>query len=161
MNARLHTLTACLVAAIYGLVGVTGESLHYLVTTPDPGGHAAKSGKAAGYFHFHDPDHHLHFHGHHGHFHVHDACDDADPETKSSAEDRRGVSQSPPVLSHQPHACPLLSVVSTLKLGHASCLPTTLEFDGRESLRRGHDACLAFDRSLHSLARGPPHSLSS
>ncbi len=107
---RLHSLTAVLLAVLYGAVGFTGDSIHYLVS--DVSSLWATQPGAGGYFHIHAPDFHGHYHRHihhgaHSHHHVMHRTDDATD---------LGVELTCPSWTHEPHACPALALVSTLKM---------------------------------------------
>jgi hypothetical protein len=154
MSARLHSLTAISLAALYGLVGLTGESLHYLANDYLANGFTssasstASSSEAGVYYHTHGPDHHGHFHHHHG-----------EVETASSAavpgDDRSGNTKTGQQF-HGEHACPLLTVVSTLKLGSGGCVVATVDRSAQTAYLSESPVCLAFEAARSSLARGPP-----
>ena len=68
---RLHTLTTIYLAALYGVVGLTGESLHILATDWKAIWSTTSSTETEGYYHAHFPDNHVHFHRHANHGHSH------------------------------------------------------------------------------------------
>jgi hypothetical protein len=151
-------LTSVVLAVAYGVVGLTGESLHYLITDPsalwtDPGAVAA-----TGYFHTHAPDHHRHFHrhSHPAHHHHHHVGHARASEVSQPGFDRYADAIAPSDTSHYEHACPVLVLLSTLKLGHADSTATPI------TLERSF-AALGAAQSLPSLhserafqARAPP-----
>ena len=61
---RMHRLTAIYLVVLYGVVGITGESLHYLVVNPTAIWSSPPSGEVVVYYHTHGPDYHGHFHRH-------------------------------------------------------------------------------------------------
>jgi hypothetical protein len=150
---RLHKLTAVLFAVLYGVVGFTGESLHYLLTDPTLLWSSAQSTESAVFYHTHGPDYHGHFHrhSHHGpHSHAVGTADhDAGQQTGAFAFKSDAS-------SHEAHACPLLVLVSTLKLGQAGSCATTILLDSLVSPRCECYVVRQIDVSFDSFARGPP-----
>ena len=147
---RLKKRTAATFAVLYGLVGVTGEGLHYLLTDPLLFRATEHSHASGGYYHTHGPDYHGHFHrhthdGHHSHF----ASDDAGRPTNGTEITDDGS-------SHEPHGCPVLVLLSTLKLGHAGACATDIILDTLISATSHCGAVHAIDVSLSSYPRGPP-----
>jgi hypothetical protein len=141
----LHRLSAICLAALYGVVGLTGESLHYLVSDPTVLWSSWGAGDTVVFYHRHGP-------GDHGHFHRH---------TSTTSERPTGTPNTTAAISsqqsiHQSHECPILTVVSTLKLGHASSCATPIILDAfvRPSCEGGVFA--AFEVRLSLSARGPP-----
>jgi len=155
MSVRLKNLTALTLVVLYGLVGMTGVSLHYLA---DESNLAAFDGPAlasGGYFHSHQPDNHLHFHHHHH------GARQVEPTTPQSSVE---VGQAATSLGrnyqfHNPHACPLLTLVSQLRLGQGGWVAIRIESDvlhassGEANLRH------AFGLASLVHARGPPETL--
>ncbi|MCO6046084.1 hypothetical protein NG895_19460 [Aeoliella sp. ICT_H6.2] len=141
---------ALLLAAVYAIVGSTGESLHYMFS-----GAAAPTASTAGepqqrqgYFHCHGPD----FHWHHHSWLV--KQEEADP---SAAQSTRVLAKlRPPHHPHEPHACPVLAAVATLKLasGRTELLPA--DIPARQFL--AHSGAQQPARHFLSphLPRGPP-----
>jgi hypothetical protein len=154
-TTRLHRLTTIYLAALYGVVGLTGESLHYLASDPlSLWSSSPPEADTVVYYHIHAPDFHGHFHRHtrnehHTHVHV-DATHDA-----PHAHD--GIAIAPQQLNHEPHACPLLTLVSTIKLGHFGVCATHVVLDPlvTKTFERSDSFALQVVRS--SYARGPPH----
>ena len=111
---RLQRLTTFYLAALYGVVGLTGGSLHYLVTDWASFWSSSDSVETVVYFHVHAPDHQGHFHRHTVHVHHHG---DAKVASNRDASQSKGpTAKSPDSTTHQQHACPLLRIVSTLKV---------------------------------------------
>jgi hypothetical protein len=150
--SRLHRLTTVCLALLYGLVGVSGESLHYLVTDPAAIWSVAPPERTVVYYHTHGPDHHGHFHRH---VHHGDHSHTSVPAARGEQEEERHLAFTTEHITHEPHACPLLTLVSTLKLGNVG-EPTILIIDTFETpnieFNRFAESSLAFSWS----ARGPP-----
>jgi hypothetical protein len=150
---RPQSLIAVLLAVLYGLVGLTGESLHYLVTDPAALWASSSSAEPAGYFHTHAPDNHGHFHrhAHHGqHAHV------AIVDVRHAGQAEQSAAVSPKRTSHKPHACPILTLVSTLKLGHADGSAIAIHFDNLITPTWQSAAFQTFRLAVYSHARAPP-----
>ena len=150
---RLHRPTAILLAVLYGVVGLAGESLHYLLTDPALVWSSMPSGESGGYYHTHAPDYHGHFHRHEHHAHHEHHSHVAVRNTRQPTDEPALTSD---LSTHEPHACPLLAVVSTLKLGHAGCCTAATIDDSliTPTFERGTARALAM--ALHPSARGPP-----
>jgi hypothetical protein len=149
---RLHKLTAVFFAVLYGVVGFTGETLHYLATDPALLWSGSQSGV---YYHTHGPDYHGHFHrhthdGHHHHSHV------ASVAERRAAQSPDEISLTSAESSHQPHACPLLTLVSTLKLSQAGCVPAAIILDALVAPSHEYEAVRAHKLALEAYPRGPP-----
>lgn len=172
---RLTNFTTYLLIAVYAVVGVTGDSLHYLL--PDAGmvfvgtdeseeqhGEPAQTSFA----HYHAPDFHWHAHSH-GHSHSrakHDAA--ARPSTETTAELAQAKSPSRKSkdtqqdsiqaidLIHQDHACPWLSLVAEIELGlerAAACFQLSEPQTDLSVVASARDEFAYFSRAL---PRGPP-----
>lgn len=153
---RLKRLTTVYLAILYGVIGLTGGSLHYLATDWSGFWSGSDAAETVVYYHVHAPDNHGHFHRHtvdaHHHHHSH---------TKLAADRKAVPSKEPAAKStdgqaHQAHACPLLSLVSTLKLLHVGDCSSPILPDA--IVTRSHQAGLAFVPQLvfNLPARGPP-----
>ena len=160
---RLRSLTAIYLAVLYGVVGLTGESLHYLVADVNRLWSNSENDETDGYYHVHGPDYHGHFHRHARHSHH---ARDTIAAAHKNGRSNTGPSVSVQGPTHQPHACPILSLVTTLKLLQAfGCTPSiTLD----SIITRSNEPRLMLVRGvvLNSYARGPPerslaYSLSS
>jgi hypothetical protein len=160
MSARLHSVIACLLALLYGLVGATGEARHYLVAELElPGAEHSQDGSDEGYWHTHEPDHH--WHHHHGHSHKVPAHQGT-VNSKSCAKcDWGGIALRAPLGAHTPHACPLLTVLSTLKLSHATKAVLPDGPSGCSEFLPRCEHCSPVLLVRHALARGPPAALSA
>jgi hypothetical protein len=148
---RLHKLTAVTFAVLYGVVGVTGEGLHYLLTDPALLWSGSQSAESVVYYHTHGPDYHGHFHRHtHDGHHRHVAHDDdgGRPTDEIAITDER--------LSHEPHACPALVLVSTLKLAHGGCCLAEIILDSFVSATFHSSALRACEVARSFYPRGPP-----
>ena len=156
MSMRLSSVTAILLAIVYGLVGLAGVSLHYLADSltgdlliPVPlGSHSLGSGS---YMHSHSPDHHIHFHRSH---HDHGKSQGAERD-QSTADEEKGMFNAPHE-SHSEHACPLLTILSTLEIGLGSGFSTTVDFEALHAVLPQSAICHAFELATCHLARGPP-----
>lgn len=153
MSVRLKKLTVVYLAVIYGLVGFTGESLHYLVEDISLIASSDPADVSGGYFHSHQPDYHVHFH----HYHHHG-------ENQTTAASSRDNSRTEPVGGslntgeqfHHLHACPLLTIVSQLKLGQGGCVLAIVDFDESHVAVGERNTCRLLEAVFSSLARGPP-----
>jgi hypothetical protein len=153
---RLQRLTAIYLVVLYGVVGLTGGSLHYLVADLTDAWSTSDSVEVVTYYHVHAPDYHGHFHRHSNHVH-HASAEIA--RNKPAHRSQRSAAATPERPIHQPHACPLLSLVSALKLVYASgCTPPIfLDLVGTQPLHA--DSLVATEVVADSLARGPPCAL--
>ncbi|MCA9261556.1 MAG: hypothetical protein KDA61_20205 [Planctomycetales bacterium] len=149
----IHRGLALGLAALYAVVGATGESLYYFVESPDSAAAATQDDSAShGYYHAHGAEGHWHYHGHaKGPPQRATARNDAKPAEGPLA---RGVGAE-----HPPHSCALLSLVAQMKLGLAGGYYHSLEHDSLvESVQDLFTAAFAAVRRAH-LARGPPRML--
>jgi hypothetical protein len=150
---RLHKLATVYLVVLYGVVGLSGEQLHYLAT----GGLASRTDSPAGetvvYFHVHGPDYHGHFHRHKVHRHrpVSTAAPDRNVRSKSPC-----VTNSAEGIPHHPHACPLLSLVGKLKLGHSSAIVFAITADVLITAAWERETHHAIQAVAPGPARGPP-----
>jgi hypothetical protein len=152
-SPRLQSLTKIYLAVVYGVVGLTGESLHYLAASPMALWTSPQPGEVVVYYHTHGPDYHGHFHRHvHTAGHSH-----AVPSTShKSRTEEHSAKIGTEHIAHEPHACPLLSLVSTLKLGNADCGATFVIFGAIVTPTFERDCATEIDVSFSSSARGPP-----
>lgn len=155
MRSLLQRLTVCWLAAVYGLVGLTGESLHYLVE--DLGTRGSLSPAAsAGYFHCHGPDYHGHLHRNS------QATDSAQCGASAHNAEEAGRPDGkfrPQHNGHEPHACPLLAVVATLKLGHSATAAVFIASEKSSEFYCAPFSQWQFHATLCNYARGPPAAL--
>lgn len=158
---RLKRLTTVYLATLYGVVGLTGGSLHYLASNWIDSWSSSDAVETVVYYHVHAPDNHGHFHRHtvdaHHHHHSHkelvaerNAVQSKEPTAKSSDDQ-----------THKPHACPLLSLVAKLKLLDAGdgSSPIVLDSIGTFTCEAG--LLHVPDVVLNSPARGPPCAFSA
>ena len=149
MRVRLRRLTTTLLVVLYGAVGLAGEALHYLVDDVSLAVREIDLSSPGGYFHSHQPDNHLHFHHHH-----HGEAS-VTQESQSSDQNKPGSLRQNEQLHHL-HACPLLTVVSQLKLGHSTCTPVKVDVNDAVAFRYDHLVNLPFEPAIYIHARGPP-----
>jgi hypothetical protein len=154
----LHRLVAICLGALYGAVGFTGGSIHYLATDAWGIWSHLRQADSGGYYHVHAPDFHGHYHRHvHHGSHSHDGHPHTAVAIRNDAcRSTQGGIHKPSADSHESHSCPLLSLVSTLKLSHAhGCIATII----LESIvAPSGEACFipTFERALAQCPRGPP-----
>jgi hypothetical protein len=141
--SRLHTLTRLFLAVLYGVVGFTGESLHYLLTDPALFSSSAQPASSS-YYHTHGPDYHGHFHRH-----AHD-------ESRHGSQSADRTSLTADESTHHPHACPLLTLVSTLKLSHADYRAVSIVLERQIAPCFECVVVGASEIALNSYPRGPP-----
>jgi hypothetical protein len=154
MSRHLHILATYLLTALYGMVGVWGGSLHYLLTEPGASQPGSRHLAATIYYHHHDNA---------GHWHIHhdQAQPSSSPGTRSTVhsgarDEPYRVSPTPNRPLHHPHSCALLTTVSKLKLGHGS-YPVRLARPCRSGVVYGELAVTVdFQIDGLPLARGPP-----
>jgi hypothetical protein len=150
---RLHKLTALCFAVLYGLVGVTGESLHYLLTDPALLWPASQAAHSTAYYHTHGPDYHGHFHRHtHDAHHAHHAF--VDERRAAGSHDELSLSDGES--THEPHACPSLALVSTLKIGHSTLCAASVLLDSLVTQAYDRHDVWTFNVAIDFQARGPP-----
>src|SRR3954447_6575609 len=114
---RLHRLTTICLAVLYGVVGITGSSLYFLTTDVTGDSSRSPADETVVYFHTHGPGQEGHFHRHTVHRHL------SGTTTDSHQKARQGKYETSITLmgtAHHPHSCAILTLVSTLKLGHAA-----------------------------------------
>lgn len=153
MPPRLLHTTALGLAVFYSVVGLTGESLHYLVqslNSPVSNPPAADSeGELVVYFHSHGPDHHGHFHRHYAPRQAKGASQ-AETDAESSEHLRHGRR------FHSEHACPLLTLTSVIKLSAGGGAVFAFDLDDIAAFEWPvDDLCSSVVHSGNS-ARGPP-----
>lgn len=157
LRPSIHRATAAVLTLLYLMVGLTGESAHYglerlsAASTSDE--EAAEHGHSHGYYHCHGPDYHWHYHSHRS---------DEPPAAESERvrDKPAGINRVSGTISvraeHHSHACPLLSMVSALKLGFAPSLAPMPWDRPCQTLRpTSVERHIAWVAHWH-LARGPP-----
>jgi hypothetical protein len=151
---RLQRLTTYYLAALYGVVGLTGGSLHYLATDWSGFWSRPDAVETVVYFHVHAPDHHGHFHRHtineHHHAHATIAADRGEVQSKGP------TAESSDSQAHKPHDCALLSLVSTLKLLDAGDCSSPIVLDSIVTVAYQPGLLFVPDVVFDSPARGPP-----
>jgi hypothetical protein len=155
MSARwLHNLTAIFLATLYGVIALSGESLHYLATEGWNLWSSERQVESTVYFHVHGPDFHGHFHRHTHHgSHSHTATEDV---AKSNESTSRNVAFASLNWIHEPHACPILSLVFNLKLSHGGCCTTLIILDRVVAPTWEVKSIAAFETAPNFSPRGPP-----
>jgi hypothetical protein len=150
---RLHSLTAILLATLYGVVGLTGTSLHYLATDVMGVWTEARQVTAVGYYHVHGSSHHRHFH-HHEHrlASIHVAAISKSPKNDHAQEGKLRAAHALPHL----HECPLLTLVCKLKLSHAVCYTSPIVSDSIVAIAWDANYLPAIEKSAIFCPRGPP-----
>src|SRR4029079_3399477 len=113
--ARLHRLTTICLAALYGVVGLTGSSLYYLSTDVKGDSSNSPSDETVVYFHTTGPGQEGHFHRHTFHRQLSGATREVHHKGRQGKYDATIALEG---ITHQPHSCAILTLVSTLKLGH-------------------------------------------
>ena len=148
-GTRLHRLTTIYLAALYGVIGLTGGSLHYLSSNVTGFWSKSSSVESVVFYHVHGPD----FQGHFHRFVMprHDSLATAEARQKV-----RHAKYDTALALHQPHACPILTLVSTLKLGQGGCFATPILLDSLVTRTWQSDVICAFDVARYSYVRGPP-----
>jgi hypothetical protein len=150
---RLHRLTTICLAALYGVVGLTGASLYYLTTDATGDSSNSPTDETVVYFHTHGPGQEGHFHRHVVHRHL------AGARTDIQHKAHQGQYEGVIALvgnTHQPHSCAILTLVSTLKLGHAAFCANLIILDSFVTPTWESETISAIDVVRFSYARGPP-----
>jgi hypothetical protein len=156
---RLRNLATVYLAVLYGVVGLTGESIHYLVTDGWSFWTAPADPYASGYYHVHAPDYHGHFHrhaDHQGHSHRGGHSHSHTVTSPSNGKTILGVEVTSSDSNHEPHSCPALGLVSTLKLSQAGGCLASLILDSVISAPCEVRCIPAFELALRPCPRGPP-----
>src|SRR3954453_8627585 len=96
----LHRLTTICLAALYGVVGLTGASLYYL--TADATGELSNSpsDETVVYYHTHGPGQEGHFHRHPSHRHLSGTTTDVHHNNPGHRKNEAGITLEGP--THQP-----------------------------------------------------------
>src|SRR4051794_28255052 len=148
---RLHRLTTICLAALYGVVGITGSSLYYLTTDATGDSSRSPSDETVVYFHTHGPGQEGHFHRHTVHRHL-----SAKTDIHKPRQGKYAVSITLEGTTHQPHSCAILTLVSTLKLGHAAFCANLIILDSLVTPTWESGTLSAVNVVRCSYARGPP-----
>jgi hypothetical protein len=142
-------------AVLYGVVGFTGESLHYLSSELIERPSDSQSDEVVVYYHVHAPDFHGHFHKHRVHRHTGIAAAGTDAKSKT----RTSITVEGP--KHQQHACPALTLISTLKLLLVGGCTPPIILDSLVTPSTDASIALALKPLLEFQARGPPQGSSA
>jgi hypothetical protein len=149
---RLHRLTTICLAALYGVVGLTGASFYYLTTDATGDSSNSPTDETVVYFHTHGPGQEGHFHRHIVHRHLSGATTDVHKARQGKFEPTIASEGT----THQPHSCAILTLVSTLKLGYAAFCTNSIILDSLVTPTWESGTISAFDVVRYSYARGPP-----
>src|SRR3954447_10224744 len=98
----LHRLTTICLAALYGVVGLTGSSLYYLTSEVTGDLSNSPSDETVVYYHTHGPGQEGHFHRHTSHRHLAGATTDIRHKARQGKYDATIASEG---TTHQPHSC--------------------------------------------------------
>jgi hypothetical protein len=154
MRFSTRNLTALGLTMIYVIVGFLGESLHYVASGEHGFSREPAGAKSSVYGHCHAPDFHFHFHRH-----VHEgelAHPDGHGPTGRLADHPHERSIRALARPHEPHACPLLALIGTLKSGFVRLAAGIVELPDFVQDVAHHPTCRALVRASASSARGPP-----
>lgn len=150
-KSPIHVAIALLLTAVYAIVGGTGTSLHYLLgeMTSADRSTAHKSKHRHGYMHCHGPDYHWHYHSW-------EEVDEEQAEVDQTEPQDGSASCHAQRYPHQPHACPALAVVATLKLGAGRVEVLPAANQARCFLTRFGELLKLRQVQPPHLPRGPP-----
>lgn len=171
---KLQTATAIALTAMYLVVGLGGESLHYLVdsaashllssqvtdaeATDTEATEAEVLAEAAhhhGYHHFHGPDFHVHYHGPAKTKRAGKQAYSTSQVAKQKNRDS-GAAYHEPGEQHQPHACPLLAVCSALELSQVGLAGWFLEVPTCTQIESETQTFALCEFARLHQPRGPP-----
>jgi hypothetical protein len=154
MYSSMHRRVSYALIALVGVAGMGGNSLHYLLQSWSESSGDGANGESVVVGHWHAPDFHWHTHVHH----VHDEASEGNRGPRRDDSETNGKQARHIAFVHLPHACPLLSLVSQLKLGQplarfgaAVDLPHCGFYDDGNH-------CIATNDAISFFARGPPLS---
>jgi hypothetical protein len=156
LSTWLHRLITIYLAALYSVAGFTGGSLHYLAQNLTGPSACSDGDRVVVYYHVHGPDYQGHFHTHIIHWHASNATANLQGTT---LRERHDVAIGSEAITHHSHACPLLSLVSTLKLGHGACYSNSILFDPLVTPVWESETGGALVAASFSYARGPPRGV--
>ena len=158
MNFPAKRPVAAVLLLLYALFGAGGESLHYVLNTgPEAPPLSRIFSGLKGYFHIHRPDFQVHFHLHRSPFQV--AADEraqAAQEALRTAEQSGRPALKHRVATHTDHPCPLLSVVSLMKVGAGGLYCNAAPDTPWRGKLFAVDTFFSSGKCVSHLARGPP-----
>src|SRR3954453_13214773 len=151
----LHRLTTICLAALYGVAGLTGSSLYYLAMDLTGAGDSANSpgDETVVYYHTHGPGQEGHFHRHIAHRHLSATTTDVHHKAQRGKPEAAITFEG---ITHQPHSCAILTLVSTLKLGHAAFCDNSIRLDSFVTPIWESGINSASNIVRYSYPRGPP-----
>jgi hypothetical protein len=151
----LQRLTTICLAALYGVVGLTGSSLYYLAMDVTGAGDSSNSpsDETVVYYHTHGPGQEGHFHRHTSHRHLSGTTTDVHHNPRPGKNEPTITLEGTP---HQPHSCAILTLVSTLKLSHAAVCNNAIFLDSLVTPIWESGTISAVEVVRCSYARGPP-----
>jgi hypothetical protein len=153
---RLHSVTAICLAVLYGVVGIAGESLHYLATASSAFWSANPASDATYYYHVHAPDNHGHFHSH-PHRHHHHAHSHGAPVSRNAERtDNQTASFAVATYAHEPHGCPALALVSHVKLSQSVAIVSLSAATTAIGWTRSVEQVFSLQPLTCACPRGPP-----
>ncbi|MEN1679372.1 MAG: hypothetical protein AAGJ46_07245 [Planctomycetota bacterium] len=144
---------SALLAAIYVIVGATGDSLHYLFESPSPAA-AAEEQHADGFFHDHG-DGNWHHHGHH----QRPRAEFARQATRDVGKVERGAADAATRIDapcRHDHSTVLLAIASAIELSLLQSSAATLESLAVRPIGRRERGAAAAVLTAALGPRGPP-----
>ena len=161
---KLQTATAIALTALYLVVGLGGQSLHYLVDSAASFGTDSEATDSAGlaeaahhhgFHHFHGPDFHVHYHGPTKTKRA-SQQPSTTPEVVRQKKKDSGAVYHEPGEQHQPHACPLLAICSALELSQVGLIGWFLEAPSCMRIASETEALALCEFARLHQPRGPP-----
>ena len=169
MSLTLRRISIYFWLATYLVVGLGGRSLQQIaIAWSDRCGSLLSASEYGihAYFHMHLPDFHIHSHRVRLASRLDDipACladgqaadERLSPASKSGDDSSESPQWCPTWRLHAPHACPLLSVLSTLELSASAACAVALHNQAVSAVNPGRLFWLESTRTLCHLPRGPP-----
>ena len=159
---RFQSVTSHFLILFYGIVGLTGESLHYLLQEGIPSLQqvqelSEQTEHSHGYHHSHGPDYHVHYHAAHSSKRkISQAAKPCYPDDHRQSKDPFEIALQFPANAHTPHACPLLAIVANMKLGVGGQVSIEIDSKPFEFVSPVNEICSLFYAPRYNLARGPP-----
>ncbi|MEM6655241.1 MAG: hypothetical protein AAF596_05515 [Planctomycetota bacterium] len=150
-----------LLAAIYLIVGATGDSLHYLVESPAPS--ASADEHLAGAFAHEHGDGLWHHHGHHHDGAVaaatNDGVSDDANDNRGRPSGERGFGFSEGGAHHTNHSCALLAIASEIEISLLAGSPAVEPVQALPIDATDADALVGASPRSTLGARGPPRAI--
>ncbi|MEQ8209188.1 MAG: hypothetical protein RH917_05100 [Lacipirellulaceae bacterium] len=154
-RTKRQTATAIALTAMYLVVGLGGQSLHYLVdsTASASTDSVAEEAHHQGYHHFHGPDFHVHYHGPVKSVRT---ASSTSTKTDNKREKNSGADYDEPGEQHEPHACPLLAVLSDLEQSQVGLIGWFLEDTSSTQIASETESFAHRESTRLHQPRGPP-----